>query len=112
MSGVPTTEQGLQAERTALAWWRTAVAAMANVVLLLHAAAVSGWRPAAVAPVAAAFALVLVVAVGVRRAHILHTRPRANWSDGRFAVVVVSIAIIAVTCVVAVFTLGLSRLEP
>ncbi|MEU7767707.1 DUF202 domain-containing protein [Nocardia sp. NPDC049190] len=45
---------GLAAERTALAWRRTAVAAMVVGVLFLDHAAVGGWRPATIAPLCAA----------------------------------------------------------
>ncbi|MBF6464269.1 DUF202 domain-containing protein [Nocardia beijingensis] len=47
----------LSAERTALAWRRTAVSAMVVGTLFMHQALGSGWRAAAVAPVGAAIAM-------------------------------------------------------
>ena len=64
---------GLAAERTALAWQRTALALAANGVLLLVREPLGGLVGALVA--AAAFALAgVVVAVGRRRAQQLQDR--------------------------------------
>lgn len=106
------TDTGLAAERTALAWRRTAVGAMANVVLFLHAAATTDWRPAAAAPFAAAAVLSVVVVISVRRSRILHTEPRDQWGTGRTAVATVAAGIIGVTCVAAGFSLASAYFAP
>ncbi|QIS05209.1 DUF202 domain-containing protein [Nocardia brasiliensis] len=51
---------GLAAERTALAWRRTAVAAMITGALFLNHAVANQWRPAVVAPIGAALAMVVL----------------------------------------------------
>ncbi|MFI6867130.1 DUF202 domain-containing protein [Nocardia sp. NPDC050406] len=109
MRKVQPSEQGLAAERTALSWRRTAMAAMANAVLFLHAAADSGWRPADLAPLAAVVVLSAVVVIAVRRGRILHTEPRDRWGDGRLPIAVVTISVIGVTCVAAGFGLAYAR---
>lgn len=112
MSDVPVTDQGLAAERTALAWRRTAIGAIANAALFLHAAADSGWRPADLAPVAAVVVLSGVVVIAIRRGRILHAAPRDQWGDGRVAVAIVAISVVGVTCVAAGFALGYARFGP
>ncbi|MBF6329367.1 DUF202 domain-containing protein [Nocardia transvalensis] len=93
-----TSERGLQAERTALAWWRTAIGAMANALLFLHVALVSD-RPSAIAlPFAAVAALIVVAVIALRRSRFLHSHHRSQWHEARFAVAVVTVAIVAVAC--------------
>ncbi|MBB5851904.1 DUF202 domain-containing protein [Amycolatopsis umgeniensis] len=55
-------DHGAQAERTGLAWRRTALAATACTLLLLHTAARRGWGTAVI-PVAVAGAMVIVLVV-------------------------------------------------
>ncbi|WP_280248516.1 DUF202 domain-containing protein, partial [Nocardia abscessus] len=68
----------LSAERTALAWRRTAVAAMVVGTLFLHQALESGWRVAAAAPIGAAIAMAALAGAcylrnrGLRRGHYAH----------------------------------------
>ncbi|MFI9407392.1 DUF202 domain-containing protein [Nocardia sp. NPDC052316] len=63
---------GLAAERTALAWRRTAVAAMITGALLLNHAVSSGWRPAMTAPIGAAIAMAALAGMSYLRNRSLH----------------------------------------
>ncbi|MGW4130981.1 DUF202 domain-containing protein [Amycolatopsis japonica] len=64
-------DHGAQAERTGLAWRRTALAATACTLLLLHTAARRGWGTAVI-PVAFAGAMVITLAaVGAIRERAL-----------------------------------------
>ncbi|MFI7189475.1 DUF202 domain-containing protein [Nocardia nova] len=100
-------DRGLQAERTALSWWRTAVGAMANALLFLHVALTSGDRPALVLALVAIGALGVVTTVCVARSRTLHTHAWGSWSDGRVAMSTTSVAI----CVVALAALVVALLE-
>ncbi|MQY28053.1 DUF202 domain-containing protein [Nocardia aurantia] len=90
-------DPGLQAERTVLAWRRTAVAVMANAVLLLHTALDSGWRPATLVPLAAVGALVVAAGVCVRRGRTLSSNPDGGPHDTH-ANLIVTIAVAGVAC--------------
>ncbi|MEU5257995.1 DUF202 domain-containing protein [Amycolatopsis sp. NPDC021455] len=73
-----TAPDGAQAERTGLAWRRTALAAAACTVLLLHSAAQRHWGTAFVPVVLSAGTSALLAAVGTRRERALRTgRPVA-----------------------------------
>ncbi|MCX4094115.1 DUF202 domain-containing protein [Nocardia sp. alder85J] len=91
-------DPGLQAERTVLAWRRTAVAAMANALLLLHTALDSGWRPATLVPLAAVLALLVAAAVCVWRGRMLSLYRDGGPPDVR--------ATVALTAAVAVAAVG------
>ncbi|MBF5002143.1 DUF202 domain-containing protein [Nocardia sp. BSTN01] len=100
-------DRGLQAERTALSWWRTAVGAMANALLFLHVALTSGDRAATVLALVAIGALAVITTVCVARSRSLHTHAWGRWSDGRVAMSMTSAAI----CVVASAALVVALLE-
>ncbi|WP_067998561.1 DUF202 domain-containing protein [Nocardia pseudobrasiliensis] len=89
------TDRGLQAERTALAWWRTAVGAMANGLLLLHVALVADRLPVTILALISAVALTVVAAIALRRNRILHARHH-GWVDGRLPIGIVACVVAAV----------------
>lgn len=101
-------DPGLQAERTALSWWRTAVGAMANALLLLHVALTGGELAATVLALVAVGSMAIVTVVCVLRSRILRTHARGPFGDGRTAMLLVSAAI----CVVAVSAVVAVLLEP
>ncbi|MEV7041085.1 DUF202 domain-containing protein [Amycolatopsis sp. NPDC051061] len=76
-----TTPDGAQAERTGLAWRRTALASAACTVLLLHSAAQRHWGVSLVPVLLAAVTSALLAAVATRRERALRTaRPVAMSS--------------------------------
>jgi uncharacterized membrane protein YidH (DUF202 family) len=89
---------GLAAERTALAWRRTAIAAMVVAVLLLDHAVTSGLRAAAVAPIGAAVTLTAVAGMCYLRNRSLH---EGRFGHGKRAVAATAAAVVAVACVAA-----------
>ncbi|MGY2060365.1 DUF202 domain-containing protein [Nocardia gipuzkoensis] len=102
------TDRGLQAERTALAWWRTAVGAMANGLLLLHVALVADRLPVTILALIAAAGLTVVAAIALRRNRTLHTR-HPGWTDGRLPIGIVAGVVAAVA--VAALVLGAAFYE-
>ncbi|MFC9997533.1 DUF202 domain-containing protein [Nocardia sp. NPDC127526] len=99
-------EAGLAAERTALAWWRTAIGSMANLVLFVHAAFTVDWRPVSVLCFVATGALAVVTVVCVRRSRVLHSHKKGDWGDGTRAVTFVATAITGV--VLTAFAMALA----
>ncbi|MEC3917145.1 DUF202 domain-containing protein [Nocardia sp. CDC160] len=81
-------------ERTALAWRRTAVAAMGTAVLFANHASTSGWRPAAIAPALAAFVLLCVAGLSYARNRSLQ---QGRWGNGPLVIAITTVAILAVT---------------
>ncbi|HET6711129.1 DUF202 domain-containing protein [Amycolatopsis sp.] len=68
-----TTPDGAQAERTGLAWRRTALASAACTVLLLHSAAQRHWGGALIPVLLAASTSALLAAIGMHRERTLRT---------------------------------------
>jgi uncharacterized membrane protein YidH (DUF202 family) len=68
-----TAPDGAQAERTGLAWRRTALASAACTVLLLHSAAQRHWGVSLVPVLLAAGTSALLAAVAVSRERVLRT---------------------------------------
>ncbi|WP_280267369.1 DUF202 domain-containing protein [Nocardia wallacei] len=88
----------LAAERTALAWRRTAFGAMGTAALFLHAAIDNGWRGGATAPLAAAIMLLVVAGVSFLRNRSLQ---HGHWGHGGQVVAVTTVATITVALVAA-----------
>ncbi|MDT7725377.1 MAG: hypothetical protein QOI21_1953 [Actinomycetota bacterium] len=61
------TDRGAQAERTGLAWQRTALAAAACTLLLLHSASTRAWGLSTVPPVIAGCTAISLALVGAHR---------------------------------------------
>lgn len=80
MTTSPTRDAGLQAERTALAWRRTALSAAAVAALSLHQAAERGWAAAAIPALFAVCAMLMLVHIGCTRSRRLQQGyTSANW---------------------------------
>lgn len=86
-------DPGLAAERTALAWRRTAVSAMVVAALFLNHAATGGWRPGVIAPLGAAVTMAAVAGVCLLRNRDLRA---GRHGHGRAAVTVTTVAVLAV----------------
>ncbi|MGW4846555.1 DUF202 domain-containing protein [Nocardia brasiliensis] len=93
---------GLAAERTALAWRRTAVAAMFTGALFLNHALTSGWRTAMLAPIGAALTLTALACAGFARNRSLRS---GHYGHGRTVVAVATTVVVAVAVLAAVITL-------
>ncbi|MGW4365082.1 DUF202 domain-containing protein [Nocardia takedensis] len=94
---------GMATQRTALAWRRTAIGAMAIALLFLHHAAVSGWRAAGVAPVVCAVAMVALAALCFARNRTLHRR---RYGHGAAAVTLTAATVVLVACVAALLQIA------
>ncbi|MEV5648841.1 DUF202 domain-containing protein [Nocardia sp. NPDC052254] len=101
-------DPGLQAERTALAWWRTAVGAMATAVLFLHVAMTRGQSAILVLALVSTGVLAAVAVVCVLRSRSLRHPGRPGWSDGTAAMLTVSAAI----AVVGMLAAAVGLLQP
>ncbi|MEU3628285.1 hypothetical protein BS329_03120 [Amycolatopsis coloradensis] len=95
-------DHGAQAERTGLAWRRTALAATACTLLLLHLAARRGWGTAVV-PVAFAGAMVIaLVVIGSLRERALRRAETPKPLNPAFAVTVSALVVATAAALVAV----------
>ncbi|MGW4248384.1 DUF202 domain-containing protein [Nocardia sp. NPDC004722] len=81
------------AERTALAWRRTAIAAMGTAVLFVNHAATSGWHPAAIAPALAAVVLLFLAGLSFARNNSLH---HGHWHHGPRVIAIATVAVLVV----------------
>src|SRR6185312_6093876 len=94
--------QGLQAERTALAWSRTSLAVLANGVLLILKDPHHYDRPAVVAAALAGIVAVAVYVVGLRRQRILARRPLPDRVAARAEVQLLGVAVLVLIAATAV----------
>ncbi|MET8774865.1 DUF202 domain-containing protein [Nocardia sp. NPDC050713] len=81
---------GLAAERTALAWRRTAISAMVVAALCIDHVVGSGWRDAAIAPAVAALTMCAVAVTGYLRSRWLR-HGRRGRPDGVIAATALAI---------------------
>ncbi|MFI6363787.1 DUF202 domain-containing protein [Nocardia sp. NPDC050630] len=96
----------LAAERTALAWRRTAVAAMVVAALFLNHSAMHGWRAVALAPTGAAITMAAVAVLSFSRNRALH---QGRYGRGGGAIAATALAVLAVACVAAAIGFSDSR---
>ncbi|MFF0613669.1 DUF202 domain-containing protein [Nocardia tengchongensis] len=90
------------AERTALAWRRTAIAAMGTAALFVNHAATSGWHPAAIGPALAALALLFLAGLSFVRHNTLH---HGHWAHGSRVIALATVAVVVVCAVAMVIGL-------
>lgn len=95
---------GLPAERTALAWRRTALSAMANAVLLMKLAAVGswGWRLTVVVPSCGIVGMAMIAGVCLMRSRTLRA---GGDADAELPVLFVAVAAAGIDISVAVTVL-------
>lgn len=91
---------GAQAERTGLAWRRTALASAACTVLLLHSAAQRHWGVSVIPVLLAAATSALLAGVGVRRERALRTEQPVAMSPLLPAVASLAVTVTAASVAV------------
>lgn len=92
MTTPATRSRGLQHERTALSWRRTALSAMAIAALFLHLAAERGWGVATVPALFASCMMLVMAAECYRRGRGLHD---GHLAVGRHAAAMTSAVVVS-----------------
>ncbi|OXM47627.1 hypothetical protein CFP71_34765 [Amycolatopsis thailandensis] len=95
-------DHGAQAERTGLAWRRTALAATACTLLLLHTAARRGWGTTVVPVVFAGTMVITFVAIGSIRERALRRAETPKPLNPILAVTTTALVVATAVALVAV----------
>lgn len=96
-------DEGLQPERTSLAWSRTSIGALGNGVLLLVRDVHGHTGPLRLIPAGLAIVVALLIYLaGVRRQRLLRQRPSTRTLGARREVWLIGVSIITLAVVTAV----------
>lgn len=96
------TDHGAQAQRTGLAWRRTALAATACTLLLLHMAARRGWGMAVLPVVVAGTMVITLAAIGTIRERALRKTEIPKSLDPTLAVIASALVVATALSLIAV----------
>ncbi|WP_410659710.1 hypothetical protein [Amycolatopsis sp. lyj-112] len=95
-------DHGAQAQRTGLAWRRTALAATACTLLLLHMAARQGWGTAVIPVAFAGTTVITLVAIGSVRERVLRKAEIPKPLNPAWAVIASALVVATAAALIAV----------